>query len=557
MTKSLKFLTLYCSKKILFLTYKFNLSMILTKKTPEQIRSEIQAISDPPIVLIENDGPNYDLKRKPFNRRFDIKPAVIAMCRSAEQAAHVVRVVKSNPDYELRVRSGGHDHEAECTATGAVVIDFSEMKQFSIDKKAMRVKIGSGVLFKDIIPSLDENHVSIPHGTCETVGAMGFTLGGGWGPWTRKWGMCCEYLVGATIINPDGKIRYLDIENEEDKPLLWALRGGGGFSFGICAEIVLQCMEQPKQTLRFAVKWESTYGHTIAPAIKILEAWEAVIAPNQNKALLGTNLQIMAIPEDDKSIDESVHDCTFYGYYGADVDSEEALVEMLKKDLNTWFKDVPPSSREIIKRDQKDQHNFGSWHRVSTQYEKLKSKSGVPILGYFPPDIDFPAPHKLTSKLVKEEGLGEEGRKNLIRTLRSTLISKEGIQAHLHTYVTLGAICGNYYTDDFEVKAFPNGCAFPYQKRPYTIQYQAWWNESAEDIQAGRKYHVNAYINQAQDWIQEARDFNFPQTRGAFISFKDRSIPTSQYFLESFDQLKAIKKEQDPDNMFRSRKTVY
>lgn len=527
------------------------------KKTAQEIRDAIQAMDQPPLVLIEGEGSLYDEKRKPFNRRFHIMPEMIVMCTNKKQAAHVVKVVHDNPDYELRARSGGHDHEAECTATGAVVIDFSEMKTFEIDKEKMQVSIGSGVVFKDIIPSLDAANVSIPHGTCETVGAMGFTLGGGWGPWTRKWGMCCEYLVGATIINPKGDIRELSIENEADKPLLWALKGGGGFSFGVCTTIVLKCMEQPKQTLRFKVTWENKVGNPISPAIKILEAWENVIAAGKNEALLGTNLQIMAIPTDDLSVEESIHDCTFYGYYGADVDSEDELVNLLKIDLNKWFKDVPPSAREIIKADSKDDHNFGSWHRVSTEYTKLKAKSEVPILGYFPPDLDIPAPHKLTSRMVNEEGLGEDGRKNLIRTLRSDLITKEGIKAHLHTYVTLGAIEGNYYNDDFEVKAYPEGCSFPFQKRPYTVQYQAWWNENEEDIEAGKKHKVLAHVNQAMDWIQEARDADFPQTNGSFISFKDSSIPTSKYFLQNFTKLKEIKNNLDPDNIFRTRKTVY
>ncbi|MFK8162455.1 MAG: hypothetical protein AB8H12_08325 [Lewinella sp.] len=41
--------------------------------------------------------------------------------------------------------------------------------------------------------------------------------------------------------------------------------------------------------------------------------------------------------------------------------------------------------------------------------------------------------------------------------------------AHVHTYVTLGAICGNYYGPDFQKQPFPKGISFPYQQRPYTI----------------------------------------------------------------------------------------
>jgi hypothetical protein len=60
------------------------------------------------------------------------------------------------------------------------------------------------------------------------------------------------------------------------------------------------------------------------------------------------------------------------------------------------------------------------------------------------------------------------------------------------------------------------------------------------------------------DWIDAARGFNIPNTSGAFISFKDNSVPTEVYFDKSYERLKAIKKEhvKDPDNHLRTRKTI-
>ncbi len=515
-------------------------------------------MDNPPEVLLDTpDDTQYESQRQTFNRRFHKRPAAIVLCKNAEQVSHVVTVAAANPDYPLRVKSGGgHDHEAECSITDGIVIDFSEMKEFHIDKEAMTLTVTPGLQFRDVIPHLDAANVSIPHGTCESVGIFGFTLGGGWGPWTRLHGMCCEHLVGATIVLGDGSIRKLKASEEKDRELLWALRGGGGFSFGILTQMVIKVFEQPPHTLRFILSWQRPHDgllgmtqHPLPPAIKILEAWEKVIAPDQNKQLIGTNLQIMAIPEDEKSIQESVHECVFYGYYAG---SNEELTA----DVNRWFEGLPWTGLKIVTSDEVSQHSFSSWDRISTSNEKLRWAGKQ--LQHFPPDVDHPAPHKLTSRLVQEEGLGQEGRENLIKSLRSKLISKEGIKAHLHTYVTLGAISGHFYNEVYDYPDYPNGSSFPYKKRPYTIQYQVWWDETDDDKEKGAEFHVYNYVNDALDWITECRTNDFPQTNGSFISFKDSGVPTRQYFLDSYDRLRDIKERycKDENNLFRSRKTI-
>jgi hypothetical protein len=66
------------------------------------------------------------------------------------------------------------------------------------------------------------------------------------------------------------------------------------------------------------------------------------------------------------------------------------------------------------------------------------------------------------------------------------------------------------------------------------------------------------FVNRAEDWMEDCRDYIIPHTSGAFISFKDASIPTSTYFSTSYKQLMAIKIEcsKDPNLLLRTRKTI-
>lgn len=500
-----------------------------------------------PKVLIDcsRNKREYDERRQVFNRKFQFRPAAIVCCTCTEHVAAVVVITKKY-NWEIRVRSGGHDHEGECAATDAVLIDLADMKSVEVDEQEGVARIQPGIAFQDLVPVLNAHNVGIPHGTCGTVRIAGFTFGGGWGPWTRRHGMCCESLAGATIVLGNGSIRQLSEDSEvaSDRDLLWALRGGGGMSYGVVTELVIRTFPLPPYTIKFNVVW------TESPALSVLELWEGLIAPENNYALLGTNLKIMGKPYDGEPVETSVHECTFYGYYAGTTAELEA-------DMARWFADLPPAEVTIPPDTATNEMmTFSSWDRVSA-VAKRAMLSGNDALKLIPPDVDDPGPHKITSRLVKEEGLGDEGRKTLIRSLESTLIHPEDHEAALYCYVTLGAIWGSYYKN-YNPADHPLGSAFPYKKRPYTIQYQVWWNEGEKDIEAGEKYHVSLYTNEAQDWIEECRQRHFPQTEGAFISFKDSSVPTREYFLESFERLRQIKLSysEDPDNRLRSRKTI-
>ncbi|NQY30882.1 MAG: hypothetical protein HRT69_15620 [Flavobacteriaceae bacterium] len=112
------------------------------------------------------------------------------------------------------------------------------------------------------------------------------------------------------------------------------------------------------------------------------------------------------------------------------------------------------------------------------------------------------------------------------------------ICAGVHTYLTLGAISGNYY-DNYRKNKDLIGSAFPYKDRPFTIQYQTWWDQFLDrddkycltDEKRSKEMIINKpSVNRTEDLMQDCRDYTIPHTSGAFISFKDASMPTSTYF---------------------------
>jgi FAD/FMN-containing dehydrogenase len=74
-------------------------------------------------------------------------------------------------------------------------------------------------------------------GGCTTVGVAGLVQGGGFGQFSKAYGTAAASLLEAEIVTADGAIRTVNDVREAD--LFWALKGGGGGTFGIVTRVTL------------------------------------------------------------------------------------------------------------------------------------------------------------------------------------------------------------------------------------------------------------------------------------------------------------------------------
>ncbi|WP_272151778.1 FAD-dependent oxidoreductase [Tenacibaculum aiptasiae] len=547
----------------------------ITIQLKEQIDSflkELNKIIPSNVTISTNWGDlenvyEHNLKSQIFNRRLQFNPFVIVYCETASDVEATYNTAIKNK-LPIKVRAGGHDHEGECNGTNVVLIDVSKMNRVSIDPDTKIAKIGPGIRFESLTSILADNNVMIPHGTCATVGIAGFTMGGGWGPWTRKMGMCCEHLVGATILLGNGKLINLNANPETGSipDLLWALRGGGGMSYGIVTELRIQTFPLPKILHRFEIEWNPYSDQNPdlieenVPTIQVLKKWEELITSENTPRLTGTNLKINGRSWDNNTpIDTETiaHNCVFYGYWEGD---EASLTDAINDNFtgalaNYEFTIEPATGADFHHKNNYGKNLMSNWDRESHSkiLSKLNLLQGTPLQ----PDEDLPAPHKITSRLVDKNGLdhnNKNGYQQLLKSLTSSLILDGNRALGLFNYVTLGAIVGDFYTQ----KGEETNSAFPYKDKLYTIQYQCWWNTEAEEKEEFQDNFVYDRTNRALDWIEVNRDFDIPNTSGAFISFKDSSIPTKTYFDKNYKRLIEIKENEskDPYNHFRTRKTI-
>ena len=72
-------------------------------------------------------------------------------------------------------------------------------------------------------------------GGCATVGVAGLVQGGGFGSYSKSYGTAAASLLEAEIVTADGDVRTANACTNAD--LFWALKGGGGGTFGVITRV--------------------------------------------------------------------------------------------------------------------------------------------------------------------------------------------------------------------------------------------------------------------------------------------------------------------------------
>ena len=133
----------------------------------------------------------------------------------------------------VAVRATGHGTLAE-PSPETLLIDTSRMRSVLVDPDRRTARVGSGALWGDVIDAAAPFGLAPVSGTNATVGVTGFTLGGGHGFLSRKYGLAADNLIRAEIVTADGET--LTAREDRRSGLFWALRGAGA-NFGVATSL--------------------------------------------------------------------------------------------------------------------------------------------------------------------------------------------------------------------------------------------------------------------------------------------------------------------------------
>lgn len=231
--------------------------------------------------LYRRGSAGYDAVRILFDRRFDpVMPEAVARVGSEADIAACLSFARRFM-LPLRLRSGGHSYIGASIGPG-LVLDLRSLAEVSVQPATATATVGAGAALVDVYNQLADHGVSIPAGSCPSVGISGLALGGGVGVVARRYGLTSDRLVAARVVTADGDVVTCNAASHPD--LYWALRGGGG-SFGVVT------------TMTFATHPAVPLAHAFVTwpwpaAAAVLSGWQpwAVAGP----AALWSSAQVLA-----------------------------------------------------------------------------------------------------------------------------------------------------------------------------------------------------------------------------------------------------------------------
>ena len=185
------------------------------------------------------------------------QPSVYAVAaRNAEDIVAAVNFAREN-HLRLVVKGGGHSYQGTSNAPDSLLIwtrhmqditlrpDFVPQGCHATHPPQSAVTVGSGTIwFRAYDAVTTKAGAYVQGGGCTTVGVAGLIQSGGFGSFSKRYGTAASGLLEAEVVTADGKVRIANACTNSD--LFWALKGGGGGTFGAVSKLTLRVRDLPE-----------------------------------------------------------------------------------------------------------------------------------------------------------------------------------------------------------------------------------------------------------------------------------------------------------------------
>ena len=177
----------------------------------------------------------------------------------AASSADVAAAVNFAREHQVRlvVKGAGHSYIGASNAPDSLLIwtrpnlraielhdSFVPQGAAGLVEPETAVSVGAGAIWMDAyhaVTTLAGRYVQ--GGGCTTVGVAGLVQGGGFGSFSKGFGTAAANLLEAEVVTADGTVRVANAVQNPD--LFWALKGGGGGTFGVVTRLTLRTHPLP------------------------------------------------------------------------------------------------------------------------------------------------------------------------------------------------------------------------------------------------------------------------------------------------------------------------
>ncbi|XP_030514288.1 berberine bridge enzyme-like 13 [Rhodamnia argentea] len=423
----------------------------------------------------------------------------------------------------LRVRSGGHDYEAVSYVSQIefpfVVLDLAHLRAIQVDIPRGTAWAQAGATVGEVYYRIAEKSPvhGFPMGLCTSLGVGGHITGGAYGSMMRKFGLGADNVLDVRMVNSQGKIVDRKAMGED---LFWALRGGGGGSFGIILAWKLKLVDVPEIVTVFTVTKTLEQGAT-----KLLYKWQNVAPKLDDRLFIRVIIQASSANLAANRTMTTSYNALFLG------DPDTLLRIMGKR-----FPELGLTRADCIKTSWIKSVLYIAGYPSTTAPEVLLQ--GKPLFrNYFKAKSDF------VRTPIPEKGL-----------------------------LGLWKIC---FEDEIPFMIWnPYGGAmarvpesatpFPHRRGTlFKIQYVATWQDGTKNMARHMGWirklydYMGPYVSKnPREAYVNYRDLDLGMNKKGFNSLMEASSWGLKYYKSNFYRLVQVKTKVDPDNFFRHEQSI-
>jgi FAD/FMN-containing dehydrogenase len=176
---------------------------------------------------------------------------------AARTTGDVVAAVDFARENRLRlvVKGGGHSYQGTSNAADSLLVWTRQMNAITMhddfvaagcsDAPQRAVTVEAGAMWAQVYQAVSTRGGGyVQGGGCLSVGVAGLIQSGGFGSFSKAFGLASASLLQAEVVTADGVVR---IANACTNPeLFWGLKGGGGGSLGVMTRLTLRVHELPE-----------------------------------------------------------------------------------------------------------------------------------------------------------------------------------------------------------------------------------------------------------------------------------------------------------------------
>ncbi len=177
----------------------------------------------------------YETERHSLNPALDPRPAIIA---EACGPADVIAAIDAAREHGLRLSVQATGHGTHAPNDGGLLLKTGAMAGVFVDPERRIARVGAGARWGQVLRAAAPFGLAPVSGSSPDVGVVGYTLGGGLGWLSRRFGFAADSVLSVDVVTAEG--RLITASADRHPELFWALRGGGpGFGVVTAMDIAL------------------------------------------------------------------------------------------------------------------------------------------------------------------------------------------------------------------------------------------------------------------------------------------------------------------------------